>query len=63
MKETKTIKTPDKHNLQETSDDEMGIKPPHISDEEMRRLIAEARQQEGIEGEQSRSNVLRALGL
>ena len=47
MKETKTIKTPHKHKLQETSDDEMGIEPPHISDEEMRRLFAEARQQEG----------------
>ena len=47
MKETKTIKTQDNLKVQESSDDEMGTKPPHISDDEMRRLIAEARQQEG----------------
>lgn len=63
MKETKTIKTQSKLKVQESSDDEMGLKPPHVSDEEMRQLIEEARQQESIDGEQSKKNVLRAPGL
>ena len=47
MKETKTIEEKARQKPQENSDEDMGIKPPHISDEEMVRMIAEARKEEG----------------
>ena len=63
MKETKTIEEKARQKPQETSDEDMGIKPPHISDEEMVRMIAEARKEEGIDGKTSKANVYKALGL
>ena len=57
------MKGKENHKEQDILHDEMGTKPPHISDDEIRRLITEARRQEGIDGLQSKKDALRRVEL
>lgn len=54
---------PDENTDTKIDDQDMGIKPPHLSDDELRMMIAEARQEKGIDGKESKKNIYKALGL